>query len=248
MVKITLMPGSIKENKSNFSKAITMDYNYIFSKNTNGELNFIGDFEGFYNEYTDPWGQSGYTDIKYKKYYDYSRNNINSVIKSFNKKNISILEVGCGLGYVVDLIARNNQNIEVSGSDISKRAIQVAKQKFPNYNFFVNDITSRKKVTYKKFDIVIFNQILWYILEKLDQSFLNCHHILNKNGYFIISQAFFKSEQNYGREIVNGFDGLDHIMKTKYNNLFELKSKTFESSGKYLHNDGIFLFKKKDHF
>ena len=48
-----------------------------------------------------------------------------------NKKNISILEVGCGLGYVVDLIARNNQNMEVNGSDISKKAIEIAKKKFP---------------------------------------------------------------------------------------------------------------------
>ena len=29
-----------------------------------------------------------------------------------------ILDVGCGLGYVVDLIARNNQNIGVSSSNI----------------------------------------------------------------------------------------------------------------------------------
>ena len=222
--------------------------NYIFSKENNGELHFIGDFEGFYNEHTDPWGQSGHTDIKYKKYYDYSRNNINRVIKSLNKKNISILEVGCGLGYVVDFIARNNQNIDVCGSDISKRAIQVAKQKFPNYNFFVNDITSRKKVTDKKFDIVIFNQILWYILEKFNDSIFNSHFILKNNGYFIISQAFLGSEQNYGKDIINGFKGLDQVMKSKYKNLFQLKSKNFDNTKKYLFDDGIFLFKKRNKF
>jgi len=223
-----------------------MTSNYIFSKNNKGELNFVGDFEGFYKENTDPWGQSGYTDIKYKKYYDYSRNNINRVIKSLNKKNISILEVGCGLGYVVDLISRNNHCVEVSGSDISTRAIQVAKKKFPNYNFFVNDITSRKKVTDKKFDIVIFNQILWYILEKLDDSIFNSHFILKNNGYFIISQAFLKSEQKYGKDIINGFKGLDQVMQSKYSDLFQLKSKNFHNSNKYLFDDGIFLFKKNN--
>ena len=50
---------------------------------------------------------------------------------------MSILEVGYGLGYVDDLIARNNQYIQVSSSDISKKAIQIAKNKFPQYNFFV---------------------------------------------------------------------------------------------------------------
>ena len=78
---------------------------------------------------------------------------------------MSILEVGCGLGYVVDLIARNNKNIRVSGSDISKKAIKIAKKKFPQYNFFVDDITNSRKILDKKFDIVIFNQILRYILE-----------------------------------------------------------------------------------
>ena len=60
---------------------------------------------------------------------------------------MSILEVGCGLGYVVDLIARNNQNIRVSGSDISKKAIKIAKKKFPQYNFFVDDITTTIEAT-----------------------------------------------------------------------------------------------------
>ncbi len=225
-----------------------MRNNYIFSKNNKGELKFVGDFEAVYNENNDPWGQSSCTDISYKNYYNYSRNKINKFIKSLNKRNGSILEVGCGLGYVVDLIARNNQNLEVNGSDISKKAIQIAKKKFPQYNFFANDITSDKKEINKKFDIVIFNQILWYILEKLDHSFLNSHRILKNNGYFIISQAFFRSGQNYGKDIVNGFKGLDHLMKSKYNHLFELKSKSFENSEKYLHNDGIFLFKKKDYF
>ena len=225
-----------------------MKNNSIFSKNNKGDLKFIGDFEAVYNEDNDPWSQSGCTDINYKKYYDYSRNKINEVIKSLHKQHISILEVGCGLGYVVDLIARNNPNIEVNGSDISKKAIQIAKKKFPQYNFFVNDITSNKKILDKKFDIVIFNQILWYILEKLDNSFLNSHRILKNNGYLIISQAFFRSEQKYGKDIVNGFKGLDDVMKSKYSYLFELKSKTFNNSEIYLHNDGNFVFKRKDNF
>ena len=225
-----------------------MKNNSIFSKNNKGDLKFIGDFEAVYNEDNDPWSQSGCTDINYKKYYDYSRNKINEVIKSLHKQHISILEVGCGLGYVVDLIARNNPKIEVNGSDISKKAIQIAKKKFPQYNFFVNDITSNKKNLDKKFDIVIFNQILWYILEKLDNSFLNSHRILKNNGYLIISQAFFRSEQKYGKDIVNGFKGLDDVMKSKYSYLFELKSKTFNNSEIYLHNDGNFVFKRKDNF
>tara|TARA_B100002052_G_C15574620_1_gene459369 strand:- start:200 stop:460 length:261 start_codon:yes stop_codon:yes gene_type:complete len=85
-------------------------------------------------------------------------------------------------------------------------------------------------------------------LEKLDQSFLNSHCILKKGGYFIISQAFFRTEQKYGKDIVNGFKGLDNLIKSKYNHLFELQSKSFENTRKYIHSDGIFLLKKKDYF
>ena len=52
-------------------------------------------------------------------------------------------------------------------------------KKFPQYNFFVMILLLAEKFD-KKFDIVIFNQILWYILEKLDCSFLNSHRILKK--------------------------------------------------------------------
>ena len=116
------------------------------------------------------------------------------------------------------------------------------------YNFFVDDITTNRKILDKKFEIIIFNQILWYILEKLDRSFLNSHRIFGNNGYLIISQAFFKSEQNYCKHIVNGFKGLDNVIKSKCEYLFKLKSKSFDNSGRYLHNDGIFLFKKKNNF
>ena len=48
---------------------------------------------------------------------------------------MSILDVGCGLGYVVDLIARNNQNIRVSSSNIIKKVIKIAKKNFRNIIF-----------------------------------------------------------------------------------------------------------------
>ena len=48
---------------------------------------------------------------------------------------MSILDVGCGLGYVVDLIARNNQNIIVSSSNIIKKAVKIAKKNLRNIIF-----------------------------------------------------------------------------------------------------------------
>ena len=48
---------------------------------------------------------------------------------------MSILDLGCDLGQVVDLIARNNQNIIVSSSNIIKKAIKIAKKNLRNIIF-----------------------------------------------------------------------------------------------------------------
>ena len=117
--------------------------------------------------------------------------------KECKKNNIDFLTAPYDLDYV-DSVNKFISAYKIGSGDITWKEIiiKIAKKKFPQYNFFVDDITTSRKIFDKKFDIVIFNQILWYILEKLDRSFLNSHRILENNGYLIISQAFFKSEQN----------------------------------------------------
>ena len=62
----------------------------------------------------------------------------------------------------------------------------------------------------KKYDVVILNQLLWYILESLFITFENCFSLLNSNGRVIVSQAFLQSPQKYGADICDGFDGWQH--------------------------------------
>ena len=40
--------------------------NFVFKEKKDGSLKFIGDFDGLYSSFEDPWGQSGavsYTDL-----------------------------------------------------------------------------------------------------------------------------------------------------------------------------------------
>ena len=79
----------------------------------------------------------------------------------------NILEVGCGIGYVVDFLSKKTSNCTVDGMDISSEAIKLAKKTFTELNFVVGDITKKNTLT-KKYNVVILNQILWYILDSLD--------------------------------------------------------------------------------
>ena len=56
------------------------------------------------------------------------------------------------------------------------------------------------------FDTVIFEQILWYILEGIDDAVKNTTHLLKNDGNLIVSNAFSR-EQRYGKAIIDGYPG-----------------------------------------
>lgn len=77
---------------------------YVFKKN-NGALELVGDFDGLYNDLDNPWGQDG-SDDRLGNYYKFSQNNILKHLLNITNSKI-MLEVGCGLGYVVDFFNKN---------------------------------------------------------------------------------------------------------------------------------------------
>ena len=48
---------------------------YVFKNVKGDQLAFVGDFEGFYKNEDDPWGQKG-GDARLNEYYQYSRHNL----------------------------------------------------------------------------------------------------------------------------------------------------------------------------
>jgi SAM-dependent methyltransferase len=219
---------------------------YVF-KEKNGKMYFVGDFEAFYKNESDPWGQKG-TDGRLNEYYDFSRSNLINIIGSLVKseeKTIDILEVGCGLGYVLSkLSAGLPANVKVAGMDISKTAIKKAKSLFPSLEFIVGDICSKHLKVKHKYDIVIMSQILWYILEKLPQVFTNINSLLKNDGFLIFLNAFLK-EQKYGKEIIDGFDGLVKYICLNYFGKYTIIKAEADYSSRFLHDDGILVLMKR---
>jgi SAM-dependent methyltransferase len=219
---------------------------YVF-KEEKGKMHFVGDFEAFYKNESDPWGQEG-TDSRLNEYYAFSRSNLLNTISSLvnsEEKSIGILEVGCGLGYVLSkLDAGLPDNTKVTGMDISPTAIEKAKKQFPSLKFVVGDICSERLKIENKYDVVIMSQILWYILEKLPQVFTNIDGLLKNNSFLIFVNAFLK-EQKYGTEIINGFDGLLRYVCLNYFGKYKIIKAEVDYSGKFLHDDGILVLMKR---
>lgn len=187
---------------------------YVFLKTPEG-IQFVGKFDELYENIKDPWGQ-----IEDDYYHQRRLNIINSVVDLHPS---SILDVGCGFGHTTQAL-KILACKDVTGVDISKVAIKKASMLFPDVKFRQLDI--RKKVPTKKFDVVILDGILWYILQDLDgilQSLLKC---INDFGYLVIAQAFIQ-DQEYGTEIIRGYEGLIKylnrhniyykLLKTEYN-------------------------------
>lgn len=206
---------------------------YIF-KNTNGKLDFIGDFEGFYQTDEDPWCQSGQGDMA--RYYQKSRQRILNKIDNKEEKSL-IIEVGCGLGHFTNQIKVHHPTSEVFGVDLSQTAIIKAQKLFSDPNFFVcNAKELSSQFSRKSVDVVILNQLLWYIVDDIEEALSSIRAVLKQNGLLIISNAFAR-EQKYGLEKLPYFDGTQRFLANM--NEWQLISAEYYDDNE-THTDGHF--------
>jgi GT2 family glycosyltransferase/predicted small secreted protein len=115
---------------------------------------------------------------KSRNYYYYS------LIKEFFKKNIpagsSVVEFGCATG---DILAACNPKRGL-GLDVSSNIIEVAKTKYPCYEFKVVDV--EKFSTTEKFDYVIMSDLLDH-LSDIAAAIENANNLLSAEGKLVIT-------------------------------------------------------------
>ena len=138
--------------------------------------------EGYYKEYSYIYDNI-YSNKNYKKEFDF----ILKYLKRFSPKSKTILDLGCGTGSYTQFFAK--KNYQITGVDISKSMIDIAKKKIrnkKNVSFIVKDI--RKLKLKKKFDIVVsLFDVLSFLKYKNDANtfFKNLNLHLKKNGIAI---------------------------------------------------------------
>jgi len=214
--------------------------NHIFREMPHGKLEFVGNFEALYQSEQDPWSQSG-SGRDMSPYYAWSRARLIEQLKVINP--ISVLEVGCGLGYVTQMIEQALPSSSVVGLDISPTAVEKARSQFPHSTFQQGNICSKAFDVTTQYDAVILSQVLWYIVESLPTTLANCSKLLNSGGQLIFTQAFLKSPQRYAANIINGFDGLMAYLEKSTESSLEVSYSSYDDQQAYQHHDGLIVLK-----
>lgn len=209
------------------------------------DLVFVGDFNGLYKSDSDPWSQSGVAGPM-ASYYAESRLRLGLALAGYLKRAGSRLEVGCGHGHALALLNNKVRGGSWHGLDVSPRAIKRARQLHPSYRFHVGDITSPLPLARThagRFDAVILNQTLWYVLDRLDAAMQNCIRLASPGGLVIVSQAFLRDRQRYGADIAEGFHGTLELLARRFPEL-RLIEAHYDDTDAHRHHDGLMVFRR----
>lgn len=169
------------------------------------KMTFRGDFEHMYRDLDDPWGCESYVD---------SFNNTILVELIMKQKNnySKILDIGCGLGGVLNRITQRYKTTAV-GYDISPTAVAKASQKFPHIDFRVKNILT-DEIEEKGVDLILLSEICWYVLDNINSVFNKLFQAIDQqNGLVVIHQSFPK-QQNFGGDVIDGVAGFINFIDT----------------------------------
>ena len=116
------------------------------------------------------------------------------------------------MGYFTKRLSNGCPNSKIIGIDISETAIKKAKERYPEITFEVGGVKDlNSKDFFGESDAILFAEILWYILDDLDD-------ILNilkteYDGLLIVNQVFYKGGQKYGKEYFTNPEELIDYLK-----------------------------------
>jgi len=128
-----------------------------------------------------------------------SRNSLIGVIcDHYVPKNGSVLDIGCGEGVLTDYLHRNSKKNYV-GIDFSRKAIEIAKEKRPKFNFLHENAESFKPT--HLLDAIIFNEMLYYV--KHSQVVEHYSGYLSPQGLLIVSNWYLENPKNKYENLAN---------------------------------------------
>lgn len=169
---------------------------------SNGKM--IGNFEGLYKDFKDPFLQTQ------KEKFETSKKaiiNYCQLLQYTRKKKLKTLEIGCGFGQLSKEL--NKLKFNASGTDISNTAIKKA-QRGSLVKFYTSDFLNFKLYNKINPDIFILAEVSWYVLPEL-KKFLNFLKKNFKNKYIIHTLAIYHpNKQKYGK---NYFKNLKEILR-----------------------------------
>ena len=130
--------------------------------------------------------------------------------------NSTIVDLGCGSGYITEFLTKKDLN--AIGIDFSSEMIKIAKRKYPNNRFILDDFINLKK--YFKEDSVD-GAILIYSLyfvpkEQLNEFFKILSNVLKK-GAKVLFVTQIGNEEKYVKTSIMLESGVDETIYVNYN-------------------------------
>lgn len=113
----------------------------------------------------------------------------NRLFKNIVQRNMSptgktkFLEIGCGTGDFIQQIVQN-ENLEITGSEIYLKGLLYAKKNLPNVDFIQFDVT--QGIVGAEFDLMVAFDVIEHI-ENDVAALSNINKMLTKNGVLIVS-------------------------------------------------------------
>jgi len=185
---------------------------------------FVGEFEEMYRDFDDPWEQTTREEnLSYKSI----------VLFLCEKYNFQrVMEIGCGFGHFTNEIQK--LGIDVLGIDVSETAIQKAKLKFPDGNFMCGDILEFDLYKNFKPDCIIFSEVTWYILDKLEKFLSFYHQYSQKEKCWIIHllAMYDKNVQKYGVEYFTDLQGVMKYFDLDYEEYGQITYKKLDGNSR----------------
>jgi SAM-dependent methyltransferase len=190
---------------------------------------FIGDFEGLYKNFSDPWDQ-----LEQHKNNGEKKKLIlalcNHLKNKFGFK--SIVDIGCGLGHLTNDLS--NAGFNATGIDISLTAIEKAKNTYSSVNFEVGTLLDFEKFSS---EIILMSDVTWYSLDNLDCFVKKLKARKEPTALVHLLTTYPVGEQKYG---VDKFTNLEEILK--YYNLKYIDQGVLKESVNINANFGLTYF------
>lgn len=147
-------------------------------------------------------------------------NNLNNMVNSIGI--VNILELGCAEGFIINYLKLCNTNFIFEGVDISKEAIEIAKELNPGVNFKVNDINNLEYGE-NSFDLVMMIEVLEH-LQYPQRVLWSIKNISKKYFIFSVPREPYFSVCNFirGKNILRFGSDPEHLHKWRKSQFIKL--------------------------
>lgn len=132
----------------------------------------------FYDRY---WEKEDHCDFGYKW----------PAVRKFipTRRNIKILDYGCGKGIFIPEILKLNRAAEIVGADVSKSILNAARKKFKGQKFFLVEDGKKLPFEDKQFDFILCLDVIEHVYDT-ELLFSELDRVLKDGGRILISTPY----------------------------------------------------------